>query len=348
MDSLHPVKVVTRYGGVDTDVGGFSWRGQSFLFLLSSKKIFAVVYSTLSGYTSFMLTYGITEGDHCRTVESFLRKILPDAPASYLKKLVKSGHVTVNDASSVSDALLLLDDEVRLKESARTATFLNEKRSELDILFEDDWIIVLNKEPGLAVHRTAEAGETNLVEVGRKLQTRRGIDGKLRPVNRLDRGTSGAIIMAKSPTAAGMFGRMVKEEGLGKLYLAVVTGRMPGEGIITAPLNGKEAETRYRVLFQGEKWALTAVYPVTGRMHQIRQHLSISGHPIIGDRRYGGPPLSGLAGHLLHSFRTDFTHPATNRELRIFAPLSVQLLAFISRHAQDAYFPLLRSLPGLS
>ncbi len=295
-----------------------------------------------------MLTYGIKESDHCRSVESFLRKILPDAPASYLKKLVKSGHVTVNGAGPNPDTLLLLDDAVRIKESARTAAFLSGPRPELDILHEDDWIMVFNKQPGLAVHRAAEVDEYNLVELGRRLLARRGIEGKLRPVNRLDRGTSGAIIMAKSPTAAGMFGRMLKEEGLGKLYLAAVTGRMPGEGIITAQLNGKEAETRYRVLFQGEKWALAAVYPVTGRMHQIRQHLSLSGHPVLGDRRYGGQPLSGLVGHLLHSFRTDFTHPATNKELRIFAPLSEQFLAFISHHAQDAYFTLLRSLPELS
>ncbi len=295
-----------------------------------------------------MLTYGVTEADHCRTLESFLRNILPDAPVSYLKKLVKSGHVTVNGAPSTPETLLLLSDVVRVKESTRTASFLSGPRPDLDILYDDDWIIVFNKEPGVAVHRAAEVDEHNLVEMGRKVMARRGIEGKLRPVNRLDRGTSGAIIMAKSPTAAGMFGRMIKEEGLGKLYLAVVTGRLPAEGTITAPLNGKECETRYRVLFQGEKWALAAVYPLTGRMHQIRRHLSLSGHPVLGDRRYGGPLLPGLDGHLLHSFRSNFTHPATNRELRLFAPLSPQFLTFISHHAGDAYFPLLRSFPELT
>ncbi|HTP64844.1 MAG TPA: RluA family pseudouridine synthase [Geobacteraceae bacterium] len=294
-----------------------------------------------------MLIYNVTATDHCRSTASFLRNLLPDAPLSYLKKLAGSGHVTVNGAVASAEVLLRLDDVVCLKESARTRAFLAEARPDLDILYEDDWIMVFNKEPGLAVHRTAEVDDHNLVELGVRLLSRRGIQGKLRPVNRLDRGTSGAIIMAKSPTAAGMFGRMVKEEGMGKLYIAAVSGRLPAEGTITAPLNGKESETRYRVLFQGESWAFAAVYPLTGRMHQIRQHLRIVGHPILGDRRYGGPSIPGLTGHLLHSFRTGFTHPATESALRIFAPLPEQFLTFISQHAGEAFITLLSLLPEL-
>jgi 23S rRNA pseudouridine955/2504/2580 synthase len=153
--------------------------------------------------------------------------------------------------------------------------------------------------------------------------------------------------MAKSPTAAGMFGRMVKEEGLGKLYLAIAAGRMPEEGTLTFPLEGKESETRYRLLFQGGGEALAAVYPVTGRMHQIRQHLQLAGHPVMGDRRYGGPPLPGMEGLALHSFRTRLTHPETGQRLEIFAPLPEQLLTLITRLTGDAFIPLLRSLPDL-
>ncbi len=280
-------------------------------------------------------------------VESFLRHTLADAPSSYLKQLVRSGHVAVNGAGSSPDTFLGLDDTVSIKESARTRKFLTGSKPELDILFEDDWIIVINKQPGLAVHRAAEVDEHNLVELGRRLLTKRGIEGKLRPVNRLDRGTSGAIIMAKSPTAAGMFGRMVKEEGLEKLYLAISDGDLPDEGDITAPLDGKESATRYRVLFRGEGRTFAAVYPITGRMHQIRRHFKLIGHPIIGDRRYGGPVLPEFSGHLLHSFRTRFTHPANGRKLTIFAPLPEQFLNHIANLAGEAYLPLLRSLPEI-
>jgi 23S rRNA pseudouridine955/2504/2580 synthase len=294
-----------------------------------------------------MITFHISPTDHCRRLESFLGNILPTATLSYLKKLVRSGHVTVNNAITNPDALLKLDDAVSIKESGKTKALLSGKRPELDILFEDQWIIVFNKEPEIPVHHAAEVDDHNLVELGARLLAKRGIEGKLRPVNRLDRGTSGVIIMAKSATAAGMFGRMVKEEGLGKLYLAIAAGRLPEEGTIVAPLAGKESETRFRLLYQGEGSAFAAVYPATGRMHQIRQHFKMSGHPILGDRRYGGPALPGLPGHLLHSFRTHLTHPATGRELVIFAPLPEQFLVVISRLTGDDFIPIMRSLPEL-
>ena len=234
-----------------------------------------------------------------------------------------------------------------IKESGKIKAFLAVKKPGLDILYEDEWIIVFNKEPGLPVHLAAEVDDHNLVELGAELLAKRGIEGKLRPVNRLDRGTSGVIIMAKSATAAGMFGRMVKEECLGKLYLAIADGRLPEEGTIVAPLAGKESETRYRLLFQGGNGAFLAVYPLTGRMHQIRQHFKLSGHSIMGDKRYGGSSVPALAGHALHSFRTILTHPATGRKIEIFAPLPESLLAVIAGLAGDAFIPLLRSLPEL-
>jgi RluA family pseudouridine synthase len=294
-----------------------------------------------------MLTFQINTSDHCRRVESLLQNLAPSAPLSYLKKLVRSGHVAVNGEKTASDTILRLDDTVSIKESAKTTALITAAKPELDILYEDQGIMVFNKEAGLPVHRAAEVDDHNLVDLGRQLLAKRGIEGKLRPVNRLDRGTSGVIIMAKSPTAAGMFGRMVKEEGLGKLYLAIVAGRMPEEGTLAFPLEGKESETRFRLLFQGDEEALVAVYPITGRMHQIRQHLKLAGHPVMGDSRYGGPPIPEVEGIALHSFRTRLTHPATGQSLEIFAPLPGRLLAHIARLTGDAFMPLLRALPDL-
>lgn len=294
-----------------------------------------------------MINIKITTADHCRRVESLLMNLMAQAPLSYLKKIVGSGHVTVNGEMATPDTILRLDDQVCIKESGKTRALLSGTAPELDILYEDQWIIVFNKEAGVAVHRAAEVDDHNLVELGGKFLAKRGIEAKLRPVNRLDRGTSGVIIMAKSPTAAGMFGRMVKEEGLGKLYLAVTTGRMAEEGTITTPLDGKESETRFRLLFRGDGESLGAVYPVTGRMHQIRRHLKLAGHPVLGDLRYGGPPLPGLAGTALHSFRTILTHPATGKTLEIYAPLPQQLLDLIARLSGNFLIPLLRSLPEL-
>ena len=295
-----------------------------------------------------MLTYTISDIDHCRSAESFLRNLLPGAPSAYLHKLVKSGHLTLNGVTVEPGTLFRLGDTVTVKESGKTTSFLIAKRPALDILFEDQWIIVFNKPPGLPMHRAAEVDERNLVDLGgRLLAERDGFPGKLRPVNRIDRGTSGAVIMAKSPTAAGMFGRFVKEEGLAKVYLAVAQGRLPKEGVVTQPLEGKEAETAFRLLFQGDMRALAAVYPLTGRMHQIRQHFRFAGHSILGDRRYGGSPQPEYEGIFLHSFRTSLTHPATGENLTFFAPLPAGFLAQLRNLTGEFFLTLLQGLSGI-
>lgn len=294
-----------------------------------------------------MLTFHITAADHCRQIESFLQNLLPGAFHSYLAKLVKSGHVAVNGAAPPLDPLLRWGDTVTLKESAKTTALLTGKKPAFDILYEDQWIVAFNKQAGLPVHRAAEVDDHNLVEMGGQFLNDRGLSGKLRPVNRLDRGTSGAIILAKSSVAAGIFGRMVKEEGLAKIYLAIVAGKLPEEGSISFPLEGKESETRFRLLCQGNGASFAVVYPITGRMHQIRRHFRLIGHPILGDRRYGGPPLPDYTGLPLHSFRTGFTHPATGRDLQIWAPLPEEFQTLLARLTDATLIPVLRALPDL-
>ncbi|WP_298272684.1 RluA family pseudouridine synthase [Geobacter sp.] len=294
-----------------------------------------------------MLMFTITETDHCRQVASFLRNLLPAAPLPYLKKLLRAEHLALNGQPAAPTALLAVGDSVTLKESGRTRDFLAVSPPTIDILHEDERLVIINKPAGLAVHRTAEAGEDNLVDLAERFMAERGTPVKLRPVNRLDRGTSGATILAKSATSAGMFGRFVKEEGLGKLYLAVAEGTMPPDGEIDIPLDGKESLTRHRLLFQSGAEALVALYPVTGRTHQIRKHLSLIGHPVRGDRRYGGSPLAGYPGHLLHAFRVSLRHPETGRELTVYAPLPMGFVATVREIAGEAFLPLLRTLPSL-
>ena len=295
-----------------------------------------------------MLTYEIAATDHCRQVESFLQNLLPTAAHAYLRKLLTAGHLAVNGVPAVSGTILRLGDTVTLKESGKTSAFLRKARPELDILHEDQWIMIFNKAPGLPMHHAAEVDDRNLVDLGAKLLAGRdGGSGKLRPVNRLDRGTSGAVILAKSSMAAAMFGRLIKEEGLGKLYLALVEGELAGDGVISVPLEGKEAETRYQVLFPRADCTFVAVYPITGRMHQIRLHFKAIGHPIRGDRRYGGAPLPGFAGNALHSFRTSVAHPATGETLRVFAPLPKEFLTLLKNLCGDRFLSVLQALPEL-
>jgi 23S rRNA pseudouridine955/2504/2580 synthase len=266
-----------------------------------------------------MLSYEITPRDHCRRLESFLRTLLPTAASGYPRKLIKSGAARLNGATATPDTFLASNDTVTLKESATLTGLLRADRPAVDILYEDDLIAIINKPAGLAMHRTAEL-EDDLVERGEAYMEQRGTVCKLYPVNRLDRGTSGTVILAKSSSSAGIYGRQVKETGLDKLYLALVEGLPPASGVITAPLDDKESETRYTILLPGNDCTLLAVVPISGRMHQIRRHLEAIGHPVLGDKRYGSHELPGYEGFALHSFKTVLIRPDKS-PLTVCAPL---------------------------
>ena len=294
-----------------------------------------------------MLTYTIASNDHCRSVDSFLRNLLPTATRGYLHKLLKNGHLLRNGTPATGDELLRLGDVLAMKESAKTASLLQKRLPPLDILYEDDHILVVNKDPGLAVHKAAEDGDRNLVTAAEHHLAQRGVVCKLRPVNRIDRGTTGGVILAKSSTAAGMFGRFVRETGLGKVYLAAVAGRLGDEGVIDLPLDDKESLTRYILLSRGKRASIAAVYPVSGRMHQIRRHLAAIGHPILGDQRYGGPVLDSYVGNGLHAFAVALRHPVDESDIVIHAPLPPGLLALLEEIAGPEWPTLLASLPDL-
>ncbi len=271
-----------------------------------------------------MLTFEITKQDHCRRLESFVRTLMPTSPFGYARKLIKSGAAKRNGTPATPDTLLAIHDTVTLKESAATAAQLSPTRPTVDILYEDSHILIANKPAGLPMHRTAEC-EDNLVDVGQAYMIERDTLCKLYPVNRLDRGTSGAVILAKSSSSAGIYGRQVKETGLDKLYLALVWGVPDQSGVINEPLDDKESETRYEILLAGENCSLLAVTPISGRMHQIRRHLAAIGHPVIGDKRYSGGDMPELSGFALHSFRTSLTL-ADSGSLTVCAPLSDEML----------------------
>jgi 23S rRNA pseudouridine955/2504/2580 synthase len=271
-----------------------------------------------------MLSFEITHQDHCRRLESFLRTLMPTSPFGYARKLIKSGAAKLNGTVSKPGTLIALHDTITLKESGATTGYISPVRPVLDILYEDSLILITNKPSGLPMHRTAEC-EDNLVDVGQDYMIQRETPCKLYPVNRLDRGTSGTVILAKSSSSAGIYGRQVKETGLDKLYLALVWGTPDNSGVINEPLDEKESETRYEIILSGDSCSLLAVTPISGRMHQIRRHLAAIGHPIVGDKRYGGGDMPELSGFALHSFRTVLDREEAG-ELTVCAPVSEEML----------------------
>lgn len=291
-----------------------------------------------------MLSYPVSIVDHGRRMDSFLRNLLPAASSAYLHQLIKGGSVVVNGLPAATDTLLRLSDTIDLKETGRIRGLISGAKRYADILYEDEYLVVLNKPAGLPVHHSAEHGGHNLVEHGQEALAVRGVQVKLYPVNRLDKDTSGIALMAKSSAKAGEFGKLFQEGLVDKRYLAVVAGRMDASGVIDIPLDDKDSRSEYRALFTGKGVTIISVAPVTGRSHQIRRHMAAVGHPVMGDRRYGGKPASGMKGHTLHSYRLAFRHPFTGTELWVFAPPPEAFAAYLFRILGGEVATLLDSL----
>jgi len=223
----------------------------------------------------------------------------------------------------------------------------------LRIIYEDEDLLVVDKPPGMAVHPSAGHEQGTLVHaVLAHCPDLSGIGGEARPgiVHRLDKDTSGLIIVAKNDAAHVSLARQLKERRVEKTYLALVEGRMkPAQGVIEAPLGrhpvqrkkqavvarGREARTRYRTLREVDGRSLLEVRPETGRTHQIRVHLASIGHAVAGDALYGragAPP--GLRRQFLHAQRLAFAHPRTGERLELEAPLAEDLQAVLDALAR--------------
>jgi 23S rRNA pseudouridine1911/1915/1917 synthase len=212
----------------------------------------------------------------------------------------------------------------------------------LDILYEDTDILAVNKPAGMTVHPSPGHATATLVNaILAHCDDLSGIGGVLRPgiVHRLDRDTSGVILVAKNEAAHNGLARQLKARTIEKTYLALVEGTpKPAEGVIDAPIardprnrqrmaivdGGRESVTSYSVMERFRGYSLVEARPKTGRTHQIRVHLAAIGHPIVGDRAYG--KASQLVGRqFLHAARIAFEHPRTGEPMEIDAPLSPDL-----------------------
>ena len=204
------------------------------------------------------------------------------------------------------------------------------------IAYEDDFAAVLNKPAGIAVHPTLNYPDGTLANGWLYHLQQRGESGIFRPVNRIDKNTSGLVLCAKNAFAAPLLAGSAH-----KCYLAIVQGTMPlGPGRVEAPIarrgdsiigrcvcaDGKYSLTEYAVLAAGPGHSLLACWPRTGRTHQIRVHMSYIGHPLAGDTLYGGSDIL-LRRHALHCGILAFAHPLTGERLRVECPLPEDMAA---------------------
>jgi RluA family pseudouridine synthase len=284
-------------------------------------------------------------------LDRFVRASLPGTPFSVTQILLRKGLIFLNGARASGNTRLTAGDVVAVDlaeadENGRAARVEPPRASrrggigtDIPILYEDAEILVVNKPPGLVVQPGNRKERGSLLDFLEEYRLRRGETQEeppfpFTPVHRLDRQTSGALIVAKTRPAARSLSRMLSHGDVLKVYLAVVEGIPAGpRGEITTPLAtrkgvrshsmpdlfGREARTSYAVLAKarGER-ALLEVTIKTGRTHQIRAHLASIGHPIAGDKEYGASSASG-GRILLHAWKLRFRHPGTGASIAVTA-----------------------------
>ncbi len=289
-------------------------------------------------------TFRVDEGGE--RLDSFLARRCPDLSRSRIQALTADGCVTVDGGAAKPAARLREGQTVSLVVPPPAPSRLTPQAMDLDVAYEDADLLVIDKPAGLVTHPAPGHPDHTLANaVLAHCPDLEGVGGEIRPglVHRLDRDTSGLIVVAKNDAAqAGLSGQF-KERTVSKAYLAVVTGYPePERATIDAPIGrhprsrtrmavvstGREAVTEYDVLRRMRGYSLVETRPRTGRTHQIRVHLASVGHPVAGDAVYGRT-APGLDRHFLHAHRLAFSHPRTGKRLALESPLPSDLRAWL-------------------
>jgi 23S rRNA pseudouridine1911/1915/1917 synthase len=289
--------------------------------------------------------------DAGKRLDHYLQEQLPQYSRSRLQDWIKAGRVIVNSAAAKASLLLRGGESIEVSPADLAPLKAAPEDLPLEILYQDAAVIAIDKPAGLVVHAGAGAHSGTLVNrLVHHFAALSQVGGDLRPgiVHRLDKGTSGVLLVARDDSshqslAAQFAGRTVE-----KTYLALVHGRMRAEtGRVTKPIardpvrrtrmttrlaNGRSALTEYRVLQRFEKFSYLEVRIGTGRTHQIRVHLASLGHPVAGDRLYGArlygaPPAERI---FLHAWRIAFASPATGKRVAVESPLPVDLQRWLA------------------
>ena len=282
----------------------------------------------------------LVENDMQKRIDSFLTENT-DYSRTAIQRLIDEDKIKVNGKKEKSSYKVQYGDKIEIEEETAKEIELKAQDIPIETIYEDNDIIVVNKPKGMVVHPANGNPDGTLVNAIMSIckDSLSGIGGEIRPgiVHRLDKNTSGAIIIAKNDKAHINLSEQLKNHEIKKTYIALVRGIVKeNNATINMPIarskkdrkkmdvdkNGKEAITHFKVLNRFQDCTLLEINIETGRTHQIRVHLSHIGYPIIGDDVYSnGKNKWNIEGQCLHAKSLDFKHPITGKQMHIDAPI---------------------------
>ena len=289
-------------------------------------------------------TFCVTEEMEDIRIDKCLMELMDSLSRTYIQKLIKDKLVLVGNVPVKANYKVRTDDVLQISVPEAVEPDIKPENIPLDVLYEDEDVLVVNKPKGMVVHPAA--GHYNGTLVNALLyyckDSLSGINGILRPgiVHRIDRDTTGSLLICKNDFSHASIAAQLKEHSVTRRYVAIVHGRLKDEeGTINAPIgrhptdrkkmavnhtNGKDAVTHYRVLARFSEYTYIECRLETGRTHQIRVHMASIGHPLLGDEVYAPgrkSSFSSLQGQTLHAKILGFIHPKTGEYIETTAPL---------------------------
>lgn len=282
------------------------------------------------------------EATKAERLDKYLAELLPDLSRSHIQKLIKNENITVNGSSVKANYKLTIGNQINVHIPEPEVLDIQPEDIPLDILYEDEDILIVNKPKGMVVHPAPGHASGTLVNaiMFHCKDHLSGINGVLRPgiVHRIDMNTTGSLLICKNDKSHHFLAEQLKEHSITRKYHAIVHGNLKeDEGTINAPIgrhptdrkkmstkapNGRSAVTHYRVLERFADYTYIECQLETGRTHQIRVHMSSIGHPILGDNVYGPAKCPfKLEGQTLHAKILGIVHPTTLEYMEFDAPL---------------------------